>query len=144
MEIRRSYDRLISTMGFPILVRRHLYIESGPRKRSGDQYPFAFFVIHCSDITWVSSCLKSLITQLIVQMFVQDGNKEVMQKVFPACRDIIMSVSLTTGNGNNVNIIFRPTSHQQLPLNHLCYAKFPYSTWSSVISAAQLLSHGNR
>ena len=30
VEIRRSYDRLISTMGFPILVRRHLYIESGP------------------------------------------------------------------------------------------------------------------
>ena len=29
-EIRRSYDRLISTMGFPILVRCHLYIESGP------------------------------------------------------------------------------------------------------------------
>ena len=31
MEIRRSYDRLISTMGFPILVRWHCYIESGPR-----------------------------------------------------------------------------------------------------------------
>ena len=30
MEIRRSYDRFISTMGFPILVRWHLYIESGP------------------------------------------------------------------------------------------------------------------
>ena len=30
MEIRRSYDRLISTMGFPILVWWHLYIESGP------------------------------------------------------------------------------------------------------------------
>ena len=30
VEIRRSYDRLISTMGFPIPVRRHLYIESGP------------------------------------------------------------------------------------------------------------------
>ena len=29
-EIRRSYDRLISTMGFPIQVRRHLYIGSGP------------------------------------------------------------------------------------------------------------------
>ena len=29
MEIRRSYDRLISTMGFPILVRRYLCIESG-------------------------------------------------------------------------------------------------------------------
>ena len=30
-EKRRSYDRLISAMGFPILVRRHLYIWSGPR-----------------------------------------------------------------------------------------------------------------
>ena len=30
MEIRRSHDRLISTRGFPILVRWHLYIESGP------------------------------------------------------------------------------------------------------------------
>ena len=29
-EIRRSYDRLISTMIFPTLVRWHLYIESGP------------------------------------------------------------------------------------------------------------------
>ena len=28
--MRRSYDRLISTKGFPILVRWHLYIESGP------------------------------------------------------------------------------------------------------------------
>ena len=31
VEIRRSYGRLISTMGFPILGRRHLYIDSGPR-----------------------------------------------------------------------------------------------------------------
>ena len=30
VEIRRSYDRLISTMGFPILARCHLYIASGP------------------------------------------------------------------------------------------------------------------
>ena len=30
VEIRRSLDRLISTMGFPILVRWHLYIESVP------------------------------------------------------------------------------------------------------------------
>ena len=32
VEIRRSYDRLISTMGFPILVRWHSYIEPGPRE----------------------------------------------------------------------------------------------------------------
>ena len=31
VELGRSYYRLISTMWFPILVRRHLYIESGPR-----------------------------------------------------------------------------------------------------------------
>ena len=31
VEIRRSYDRLISTMEFPMLVRCHLYIESGSR-----------------------------------------------------------------------------------------------------------------
>ena len=31
MEIRRSYDRLIFTIGFPILVRLHLYTESGLR-----------------------------------------------------------------------------------------------------------------
>ena len=31
---RRSYDRLISTMGFPIPVRWHLYIESEPRYHS--------------------------------------------------------------------------------------------------------------
>ena len=30
VEIRRSYDRLISTMGFPILEKWHLYIESRP------------------------------------------------------------------------------------------------------------------
>ena len=30
VEIRRSYDRLISTIGFPILVRCNLYIESVP------------------------------------------------------------------------------------------------------------------
>ena len=29
-KISRSYDRLISTMGFPILIRCHPYIESGP------------------------------------------------------------------------------------------------------------------
>ena len=31
VEKRRSYDCLISTMGFPILIKWHLYIESGPR-----------------------------------------------------------------------------------------------------------------
>ena len=33
VEIRWSYDRLISTMGFPIPVRWHIYIESGLRSQ---------------------------------------------------------------------------------------------------------------
>ena len=32
VEIRWSYDHLISKMGFPILVRWHLYVELAPRK----------------------------------------------------------------------------------------------------------------
>ena len=39
VEIRRSYNRLISTMGSPILVRRHLYIESGPRSSTAKILP---------------------------------------------------------------------------------------------------------
>ena len=31
VEIKWSYDHLISTMELPILVRQHIYIESGPR-----------------------------------------------------------------------------------------------------------------
>ena len=55
VEIRRSYDRLISTMGFPILVRRHLYIESGPccswvlsMENSRTYYGMLFFI----EISW--------------------------------------------------------------------------------------------
>ena len=47
MEVRRSYDRLISTMGFPILVRWHLYIESGPCTYMGFAMPWPFG--HCKD-----------------------------------------------------------------------------------------------
>ena len=43
MEIRRSCDRLISTVGFPILVRRHHYIESGPRG-----FPMGAFLVKLS------------------------------------------------------------------------------------------------
>ena len=44
-EIRRSYDRLISTMGFPILVRRHLYIESGTWLSFDSIPPHDFIVV---------------------------------------------------------------------------------------------------
>ena len=47
MEIRRSQDRLISTMGFPILVRCHLYIESGPSL-------FIIFFFHDIMTVWMA------------------------------------------------------------------------------------------
>ena len=40
VEIRRSYDRLISTMGFPLLVRWHLHIESGSYLQLYGMYAF--------------------------------------------------------------------------------------------------------
>ena len=53
VEIRRSSDRHISTMGFPILVRLHLYIEAGPRS--------VFVTIKVSTIAavWYRSCRLS-------------------------------------------------------------------------------------
>ena len=39
VEIRWSYGRLISTMWFPILIRWHLYMESGPRHQQPQYWP---------------------------------------------------------------------------------------------------------
>ena len=38
LKIRRSWDRLIFNMGIPILVRRYLYIETGPRSQLDTPY----------------------------------------------------------------------------------------------------------
>ena len=54
MEIRRSYDRLISTMGFPILVRRHLYIESG--SRSSAEVISALY--NADDLVFIDKCIS--------------------------------------------------------------------------------------
>ena len=48
VEMRRSSDRLISTMGSPILVRCHLYIESWPR--------CAFFFVICVNVLYGPIC----------------------------------------------------------------------------------------
>ena len=70
VEIRRSYDRLISTMGFPILVRWHLYIESGPRYLHMKQSFITLSAhwratmdlhelgMYCSHSSFVSECKK--------------------------------------------------------------------------------------
>ena len=44
VEIRRSWDHLISTMGFPILVRWHLYIEWAPWCTCSPVKPAPFLV----------------------------------------------------------------------------------------------------
>ena len=46
VEIRLFYDRLISTMGFPILVRWHLYIESRPSSFTGIGSKAPMFLEH--------------------------------------------------------------------------------------------------
>ena len=57
MEMRRSYDRLISTMGFPILIRCHLYIKTVscipfPEIAGVLQYFFMFVYILDMFILW--------------------------------------------------------------------------------------------
>ena len=70
VEIRQSYDRLISTMGFPILVRYHLYIESGPRScYSTVQHSTIWYITHkkwthYNDV--IMSAMASQITSLTV------------------------------------------------------------------------------
>ena len=48
VEVRRFYDRLISTMGFPILARQYFYIESGPRYQGQGQVitPYRYCVMY--------------------------------------------------------------------------------------------------
>ena len=52
VEIRRSYNRLISPIGFPIPVRRHLYIESGPRATSTNGTRPAERLPHVAGLMW--------------------------------------------------------------------------------------------
>ena len=79
MEIRRSYDRLISTMGFPILARWHLYIEPGPSffmhmKNSGCWW--SGDSTHSSAMTWVrSQNYVCLVTWFCYQLIAKPGNK---------------------------------------------------------------------
>ena len=69
VKIRRSYDRLISTMGFPVLVRWHIYIESGPWKRSPMQVrdgriPGTIFQM----AIWASEILKNIKLELHLEL----------------------------------------------------------------------------
>ena len=70
VEIRRSYDRLISTMGFPITVRRHLNIESRPTMSV--LYLHHFMLGHINlcigdgtqNFSWVSALLDTTYIEL--------------------------------------------------------------------------------
>ena len=53
---QKSYDRLISTMGFPILVRCHLYTELGPWPISSRVISVA---LHCLSVSELSMSMKS-------------------------------------------------------------------------------------
>ena len=74
VEIRRSYDRLISTMGFPILVRRHLYIESRP-------WSLYFFLIYSLYSSSVRSCDVLSYSAMLAQAY--EGNKPSLGSTFP-------------------------------------------------------------
>ena len=59
-QYRNSHDRPMSIMGFPILVRQHLYIESGPRSPGqgdcweGRRLGWAAAMVFCDMFTAIS------------------------------------------------------------------------------------------
>ena len=58
VEIRQSSDRLISTMGFPIQIECHLYVESGPKLSHNYLIIIIKFPISkCIYIYWNRACL---------------------------------------------------------------------------------------
>ena len=69
MEIRRSYDRRISTVGFPILVRWHLYRWTNPLKQnqSSDSYGIyqIFLPLPLSLLSLYRYCIYTHIPQFL-------------------------------------------------------------------------------
>ena len=72
VEIRRSSDRLISTMGFPIPIRCHHYIESGPWSLSclGKRSTYTSLVLRYdrNTNTWVFFCMENRTIMVIALM----------------------------------------------------------------------------
>ena len=84
LQIRRSYDRLISTMVFPIPVRQHLYIESGPRlKHHCDIVCNITCPVIVWAMTWPYHMLLNDSKNQIKQKFVSD--KYITRNVFAIC-----------------------------------------------------------
>ena len=66
MVIRRTYDHLISIMGFPILVRWHIYIESGPCSQVTPHYTalFCAIIFHMDHSKGDNRVLQRLVMRL--------------------------------------------------------------------------------
>ena len=69
VEIRRSYDRLITTIRFPALIRWHMYIESGPVNKSWragmlpvTSWRHTVYTVSCIISQWPFSMTRSLLS----------------------------------------------------------------------------------
>ena len=104
VEIRESYDRLISTMGFRILEKWHLYIESGPRTRVPNR--------SLDDVTWShfsnDSYLRNPVSSLCLT---NKGVVKFTSKWLIYLRWIIVHIDNQTG--------FHVNKPNSLYLNHL-------------------------
>ena len=129
MEIRPSYDRLISTMGFPILVRCHLYIESGPRRVKwgflaygmlSNQDLGGHFLTHCGlvmpyggrDLSWHPTINQSEGIWIFVAYF---DHRELLHVINKSCIRTLTKFKLGLGN----LFISAPTKFEDNPINSL-------------------------
>ena len=77
VEIRRSYDRLISTMGFPMPVRWYLYIDSGPW-----MLPAAHIAQNDDVMTWKSFFVLMFFVRGISRSMVKSPHKGSLMRNF--------------------------------------------------------------
>ena len=84
LKIRRMWDRLILSMGIPILVRRHLYIETPP-----DSYKYTHLskTLKCAWLLWYTPLPNSLYRLLAKKAWKFRITHPLWEGGFPSERD---------------------------------------------------------
>ena len=90
LKIRRSQDRLIFNMGIPILVRRHLYIETAPLSSMRNaSIACVISMLRNHENTFHVSLTHFGVKGVNLQLFMDFGHSEWLTQWPPACLDIV-------------------------------------------------------
>ena len=99
MEIRRSFDRLISTMGFSILVIWYLYIQSGPCSRNDGPWGPCYVITRS---VYIGICAVSILWCPQPKMWCRDSGGDIAHnKDHSSCQ-----AAMEHGGSRNIIFIF--------------------------------------